>query len=302
MFSWLTWVFTLVATGYEFAFHRSQTQMLGPTTNACFAQKELFVDSRPGSISTRRQRSEPTSRNRKNQETCGGASMEKPAGRRHDEVPKLSLSRSTNFSPDVPERHIQDTKLGGAPTRLVCRRDPLLPQRRLPVLSGRHVRRGVPAEQTCVFEKKSAVFERALKRSARSLSHLHSTHRRAVSQATRQSSRSTRTPHTRPSTVGCASGLGTEDFPKRYCRSYRLNGEENRNVNASNSSLQIGGRLNVEEHQHHCRQKNLPGWCRVGQPTSQSDELHDYELLERQQHAATRRTATHRRWNHTIRS
>ena len=83
--------------------------MLGPITNTwCFQMlrlKEEYADTRPASISTRRQ----------------------------DEVPRLSRSRSTEvlgmlaaqiFSPEVPGRPVQDTTLGGPHTR-VCRGAPL---------------------------------------------------------------------------------------------------------------------------------------------------------------------------------
>ena len=77
----------------------------------------------------------------------------------------LECGRS-NFSPEVPERPVQDTKLGGPPTRVTLDTSPCL--------SRRHVRRGVPAEQACVFERKSAVCDGALKNSARSPTHLQS--------------------------------------------------------------------------------------------------------------------------------
>ena len=50
-----------------------------------------------------------------------------PTERRHDEVPKLSRSRSTEkiSSLEVPERLVQDTTLGGPHAR-VCRGDPHL--------------------------------------------------------------------------------------------------------------------------------------------------------------------------------
>ena len=57
---------------------------------------EGYNDTRPAPISTRREDSEPTSRNRWKQETFCGASMVRPTGLRHGEIPKLSRSRSTD--------------------------------------------------------------------------------------------------------------------------------------------------------------------------------------------------------------
>ena len=130
-------------------FTKARTQMPGPITKAWYYQmlrtNEGYMDTRPASISTRREVSEPTSRNRGNQETFCGVSMGRPTGLRHDEIPKLSRSRLTdvlgvlaaqNSSPEAPVRPVQDTKLGGPPTRVVCRGAPHLPHRRLPVSLG----------------------------------------------------------------------------------------------------------------------------------------------------------------------
>ena len=123
---------------------KARPQMPGPITNAwCFQMlrsKEEYVGTGPASISTRRQGSEPTQRNRRNQETFCGASMGKLTGQRHDEVPKPSRSRSTELlgmlatqipRAEVPERPVQDTTLGGLRTR-VCRGAPHQYHRPLP--------------------------------------------------------------------------------------------------------------------------------------------------------------------------
>ena len=118
--------------------------------------------------------------NRKNQETFHGASTGRPTGRRHDEVPMLSRSRSTEVlgvlaaqfpSPEVPGRPVQNTKLGGPPTR-VCRGAPHLPQRPLPVYLGDMFEEVSTLSRSCVLEKKSAVCGRDSKSSTRSTSHL----------------------------------------------------------------------------------------------------------------------------------
>ena len=78
--------------------------------------------------------------NRRNQETFCGASMGKPTGRRHDDVPKLSRLRSTEVrwmlaaqipSPEVAERPVHDTTLGGPHTEfagelLICTAEQIL--------------------------------------------------------------------------------------------------------------------------------------------------------------------------------
>ena len=141
--------------------------MPGPIINACcvhtLRSKEEYVDTRPVSISTRRQGSEPTQQNHRNKETFCGASMEKPAGRQRDETPKPTRSRSTEVlgilaaqipSPEVPDRTVQDTKPGGSRTkcRATCTgyqtgRPTSFASETSPRLSRRHVRKDVSAER-----------------------------------------------------------------------------------------------------------------------------------------------------------
>ena len=116
--------------------------------------------------------------------------------------------------------------------------------------------------RSCVLEKKCAASHRASKSSARSTSHLHSAYTQVSRRAQQRDNRTDQQETQRLTRNHRLLVVGRRlpaYFPKLYCRSYRRNGEENRNVIARNSSLQTGGRLNLEEPQHHCRQENLQG-------------------------------------------
>ena len=93
------------------------------------SQQDARVQNQPNvSAGTKRLSAERRRRNHLDDDTTRSQSF-------HAQSVAWHVGR-TNFSPEVPERPVQETKLGGSPTRVVCRGAPHLPHRCLPVHLG----------------------------------------------------------------------------------------------------------------------------------------------------------------------